>query len=376
MPDFNSLGFLLFILLIVYACTGVTQLFFHWFFYSRLAFYKKKKQVEKLKPVSVVICARNEYYNLEKNLPLILEQDYPDYEVILVNDASDDGSDELLKLLSQQYKHLKVINLNQNLNFFSGKKFPLSIGIKSATNDIILLTDADCRPAGKQWIRQMSANFTGHTEIVLGYGPYKERKGFLNSLIRYDTFQIGIQYLSLALSGNAYMGVGRNMAYAKSLFYSNKGFTSHYRVASGDDDLFINRAAIKGNTGIEIDPGTFTISDPHKNLAGWIKQKRRHLSTGKFYRGKYKFLLGLNISSLAIFYLLFIVLLIFTYQWFIVLALFTARLASYILIVKKSGEKLNEKKLLVFSPMYEVLLLVINLLVSFSNLFMRTNKWK
>lgn len=243
------------------------QLFYYWGIFSRLAFYKFKNQARKTQAVSVVICAKNEYHNLKENLPIILEQEYPDFEVIVVNDVSDDETYYLLKVLSDKYPHLKIVNFVDNVNFFSGKKFPLTIGIKSAKNDIILLTDADCKPHSMKWIEQMQEQFHSGTEIVLGYGKYKEEPSFLNKIIRFDTLQIAIQYLSMALAGKAYMGVGRNLAYRKNLFYRQNGFINHYKVKSGDDDLFVNAAASDKNTKIMISSDSHTISTAKKHFS-------------------------------------------------------------------------------------------------------------
>jgi cellulose synthase/poly-beta-1,6-N-acetylglucosamine synthase-like glycosyltransferase len=211
-------------------CVFVVQLVYFLGIFSNFSFSRKKKIAERgrQQSVSVVICARNEYYSLERNLPHILEQDYPDFEVVLVNDDSDDDTKDLLNDFSRRYQHLTVINVQKSNNFFKGKKFPLALGIKSAKNDLILLTDADCKPVDKNWIRSMQQQFSNpNVKIVLGYGGYQVTKGFLNKLIQFDTLMIALQYFSFAKTGIPYMGVGRNLAYRKSLFIEKKGFVNH-----------------------------------------------------------------------------------------------------------------------------------------------------
>ena len=200
-------------------------------------------------------------------------------KVVVVNDASDDETIFLLEDLARQYSHLKIVTITQDLNFFKGKKFPLAIGIKSASHDHLLLTDADCSPAGKDWIRSMASGFSEGREVVLGYGKYTEQPGFLNKIIRYETAFTALQYFSLALWGMPYMGVGRNLAYRKKLFIENRGFTSHYNVSSGDDDLFINKVANKKNTAVQFAAGSYTLSAPKTTVRSWWNQKRRHLTT-------------------------------------------------------------------------------------------------
>jgi glycosyltransferase involved in cell wall biosynthesis len=365
-----------FAVFVLFGLCWIIQMIYYWALYSRLAFYRSKPKESTVQPVSVVICAKNEYQNLLKNLPLVLEQDYPDYEVIVVNDASDDDSIELLNSFSRKYKHLRIFDLERNLNFFSGKKFPLSLGIKSAKNEIILLTDADCKPAGPNWLRTMVSNYDSKTEIVLGYGTYRKTVGFLNQLIRYDAFLVAMQYLAFALAGKPYMGVGRNLSYKKSLFYNAKGFTGHYKLKSGDDDLFINRAASKGNTRIEISPDSHTISIAKASMVQWVLQKRRHYTTARYYRPVFKFFLTLNYISKLLLYLSFVALLIINYNLLIALIAFSVFFTSHWVILALSTNKMRENDLAVLSPILEILVLALSPVIYFSNIIVKQEKWK
>jgi glycosyltransferase involved in cell wall biosynthesis len=367
---------LLFILFLVFCSTVFLQLVFYWFFFFRLAIHKPKPGEGGRKSVSVVICARNEHTNLKENLPLFLEQDYPDFEVVVVNHASDDDSSFLLSQFAEQYPRLKIVEITENLNFFSGKKFPLSIGIKSAKNEIILLTDADCRPAGKDWISRMQAAFNNQKEIVLGYGGYRPEPGFLNKMIRFDTTHIAIQYLSCALNGIPYMGVGRNMAYTKNLFFRNNGFIAHYKINSGDDDLFINRVATKKNTRIVVDPAAFTYSHPKKTFREWFFQKRRHLSTGQFYRLGHKILLGTYMISQSLYFLLLFLLILLNFNPYLILALFVFKTANQLFIFRKCMLRFQEKDFWLAIPFLELVLLVFNAFFSVKNMISPSTRWK
>jgi cellulose synthase/poly-beta-1,6-N-acetylglucosamine synthase-like glycosyltransferase len=363
-------------LMLLYVLAFVIQMIYFWGIYRKLAFYKPREHAVSDEPVSVVICARNEYVNLKNNLPLILEQDYPNFEVVVVNDNSQDDSIELLEDMARENPRLKIVNLNQDLNFFHGKKFPLSLGIKSAAHDIILLTDADCRPSSVNWIKNMAGSFHYGIEIVLGYGGYERKRSLINYLIRYETLWVAIQYLSFSLGGQSYMGVGRNMAYRKSLFIKNKGFSSHYTIASGDDDLFINSVATKKNVAIEIGGESASLSEPKTNIGSWIRQKRRHLTTWKYYKKRFKFMLGAWSFSQVLFLALFAILLIFAYNILIVASIFLVRLLSQMLITKKCMNKLNEKELLLISPLAEIFLIVFYLMISGVNMISKPDKWK
>ncbi|MFW5792775.1 MAG: glycosyltransferase [Bacteroidota bacterium] len=360
---------------------AIIQFFYLAYFFARFAFYKKKQADKQLveHPVSVVICAKNEYHNLEKNLPLILDQNYSNYEVVVVNDCSNDDSDLLLKSFEKKYSKLKIVHLRENVNFFSGKKLALSVGIKSASNEIVLLTDADCKPSGKDWITNMQKHFDNGTEIVLGYSGYNKEPGFLNMLIRFDTVSIAMQYFGYALAGLPYMGVGRNMAYKKSLFYKAKGFTSHYRVKSGDDDIFINQTATNKNTKIEIAKSSHTYSNPKKSFTKWFLQKKRHMTSGKYYKKRHKFLLGLFSVSQFLFFVSFIALaIILEAHLFVLIAGATVilRWAFLLLLYYSACRKLNELKLFLYSPIFEIIFLLLNPIFIISNLIFKGNKWK
>ena len=363
-------------LLVLLGMAFIIQLGYYLGFFARLGRYRQKEKSVGQQGVSVVICARNEYHHLKETLPLFLEQDYPEYEVLVVNHASDDDTPYLLNRLEEQYPHLKTIAIREDLNFFTGKKFPLSIGIKSAKYDIILLTDADCKPSSREWIARMQSAFTSKTEVVLGYGPYYRSKGLLNKLIRFDTAHIAIQYLSFALSGLPYMGVGRNLSYVKPLFYRNKGFISHYRIRSGDDDLFINRVANKNNTAIMVEPGSYTFSDPKQTFGKWITQKKRHLSTSVHYKFIHKFLLGLYAFSLYSFYTLALVMLLMNISIWIVLAIIVIRMFVQFLVMARCMKQLNEKDLVPFLPVYELVLLFLNTGTMISNFLRKPRRWK
>ena len=334
---------------VFYAFIAVTvvQLFYYLYFFRRVAFYKPPptRQQSQQHPVSVIVCARDEDKNLARYLPGLLVQDYPTtHEVIVVNDNSIDDTKYILAELQKTFKRLQIIELTQEAKLIPGKKYPLSIGIKEAKYEIMLLTDADCVPATDRWLYKMQNAFTNGIEVVLGYGAYTKHSGFLNKAIRFETFHTALQYFGYALAGVPYMGIGRNLAYRKSLFLRNKGFSSINHVPSGDDDLFINQVATRKNTAVVLDPEAFTVSPPKTTWGDWKKQKRRHYATGKYYKPVHKFLLGLYTISLLLFYPLFIASLI-VFDWRYPLLAFAARLPVQAIIWKKAMKRLNEEDL-------------------------------
>lgn len=343
------------IIFVAFALVTLIQLCYYWGLFSRLAFFKpKNKEKSQQHPVSVIVCARDEANNLAKNLPGVLVQTYPSsHEVIVVNHNSQDDTRYLLDEFKKTFKGLHAVNLEQEAKGIPGKKYPLSIGIKEAKHEIVLLTDADCVPASEFWMQKMQDGYDDGVEIVIGYGSYHKRPGLLNKLIRFETYHAGLQYLSMALAGQTYMGVGRNLSYKKALFFANKGFSSINHIPGGDDDLFINKVATKTNTRIVIDPDTITLSEPKKTFGNWIRQKNRHYTTARYYKPMHKFLLGLYTSSFFLFYPLFIASLVL-YDWKLALAVFGLRFVSQAIIQYKSMKKLGEGDLFAWWWLFDI----------------------
>ena len=333
------------IFFIVFCVITLVQLFYYGWFFRRLAWYSvPEKETSQQHPVSIIICARDEAARLVTHLPGALVQTYPTtHEVIVVNHNSQDDTRFLLDEFKKTFKGLHIVNLEHEAIGIPGKKYPLSMGIKEARYEIVLLTDADCIPASEFWMQKMQDGYDKGIEVVLGYGAYKRAPGVLNKIIRFDTFHTALQYLSYALAGQPYMGVGRNLSYKKDVFLRNKGFSAINHVPGGDDDLFINKVATRQNTAIVIDKDTFTLSDPKKNFGEWFRQKARHYTTAKYYKPRHKFLLGLYSTSHVLFYPLLIVSLF--YDWRVALSLYGIRLIVQGLVFHKTMRRLGEEDL-------------------------------
>lgn len=352
------------------------QLIYYLFVYSRLVRYRSPDTPKSSLPVSVVICARNEAENLKKNLPAFLTQDHPAYEVIVVNDCSSDDTEEILMNMKVKYPHLYYTTIHPDRKFTHGKKLAVTVGIKAATNEHLLFSDADCYPVSDQWISNMSRHFSEKNELILGVGKYERRKGLLNLVIRYETLFTAMQYISFAIMGKAYMGVGRNMAYIRQLFYRHKGFAGHLNVLSGDDDLFVNEAATKTNTNVELSGESFTLSAPPESFRRWFRQKKRHLSTGIYYKTSSKIRLGTEYASRMLFYISAVILL-FKDDW-IWIAGAAWGLLSFVrlVLVKLSMKRLDESDLLLPSLLLDPLMPVILGIIRISNIIRpREPKW-
>jgi cellulose synthase/poly-beta-1,6-N-acetylglucosamine synthase-like glycosyltransferase len=344
--------------------------------FGRLALYKEEeKKPQALPPISIIIAARNESDNLYENLPYILTQDYPEFEVIIVNNQSVDDSAWLLKALCLQHKNLRVVEIAKNKHLLPGKKLPITLGVKGAKYENMLFTDADCRPASNHWLRIMAGSFSEKKEIVLGYAPYYKTKGIINKIIRFDTAFIGVSYLSLALVKLPYMGVGRNLAYSKKVFDTVRGFKSHYSLPSGDDDLFIQEAAVNENYTIQLSPDSFCFSMPATTWKSWIRQKTRHYTTSSRYNFIKKALLGIYPISLLMTWISFVILLSNANWWIIGLIIFSTLLIIKWLIQGKCLRKLNEKRFAMAFPLWDLAhALLMPIMYNFSD-HKRYKKW-
>lgn len=348
------MNMLLWVPIWIFSLISILQLFYYVRYFRLLAFFKQKQPESRIEhPVSIVICARDEADQIENNLPGVLAQRYRStHEIVVVNDNSQDDTKYLLEGLYRDFKQLHIVELKQEAKHIPGKKFPLSVGIKSAKYEILLLTDADCIPSSENWVSKMQSGFQEGIEIVLGYGAYKKRKGLLNKIIRWDTFHTALQYLSFALGGNPYMGVGRNLSYKKELFFRQKGFAAFHHLPGGDDDLFINACANKENTAVVVDKDAFTLSTPARTWSEWFKQKERHNSTGRFYKSKHQLALGLYLGSHFLYYPSLIAALL-TFDWRWVVGMFFIRMIVQGIVFYKSMTKLNERDLFVFYPLWD-----------------------
>ncbi|WP_299367981.1 glycosyltransferase [Winogradskyella sp.] len=369
--NFTAILFFAFVVIV-----GIQIIYYLAFLFS-FSIKSEDIRLKKHFPISVIICAKNEAQNLENNIPLILEQAYADFELVLINDGSSDDTLEVMKRFEAKNKTIKIVDVKTNETFWGNKKYALTLGIKASKNDFLVFTDADCRPNSNKWLAHMSSKFSNEKAIVLGYGAYaKKRFSFLNQLIRFETVFTALQYFSYAKLGLPYMGVGRNMAYRKEVFFNNNGFNGHMAIKSGDDDLFINEVANRSNTEICFAIESFTISEPKTSYKDWILQKRRHVSTAKFYKTKHQLLLGLFYVSQLLFWALGFLLLIIGYDWRWVAALIVLRFVAQLLSFGFTARKLNDVNLIFLAPFLELFLISTQLSIFIANLISTPKHWK
>jgi glycosyltransferase involved in cell wall biosynthesis len=341
--------------------------------------YKKMKSLNVVEtamrqPVSVIVYAKNESFNLERYLPSLLAQDYPEYEVIVINDGSTDESDNLLKIMESKHAHLYHTFIPQESKYISRKKLALTVGIKAAKYDLLLFTEANCKPLSKRWITTMARHYTGDAKIVLGFCAYRKYKGFFHKLVGYDNLMSGLQYITSALAGSPYTGNGRNLSYRKELFFEHKGYHKSLNLHAGDDDLFINELATRENTQIDYAQDSITEMAKMDSFAIWKEIKVSRAATQQYYRGKKLLFFRIEKAS-AICFLLAVIAAIAASVFYNPLVAVVAVLLYLILftvkavVLYKSATMLRQKMWVAWLPLLEIAQSAIHIYIHIYRIF-------
>lgn len=313
-------------------------------------------------PISVIVYVKNNAKHLEENLKALIEQDYSNFEIILINDASTDNSLAILEAFQKDHQHIPIhlSNVRGNEMFWGSKKYALTLGIKRATNEYLLFTDADCKPVTNLWIQEMSKGFYNEKQVVLGYSNYAKQKSFFNLFLRFDTLLNGIHFMSFANAKMTYMGVGRNLAYTSKVYYDNRGFISHVKMPVGDDDLLVNEVATKKNTSVVWNTKAHVEVEPLKDWEAWRTLRKHRAWTFLCYKTKHKVILGIYFLSTVLFW--FGTLLSFFFlSWQLAALLIAIRLVIQYVSIGILAKKLNASKLIPFIPWLEFVLIFLQI---------------
>lgn len=356
------------ILPIASAALFLTQAIYYLGLYNKIYTHtQKENNADVHPPLSVIIVAKDAANELKENLPFILEQDYPEFEVIVIYDSAADDCDDVLKLLEDKYPNLYHTFIPDSARYISHKKLGITMGIKASRHDWLVFTESNCRPQSKRWLRQMARNFTPSTEIVLGYSNYEKASGWFNKKITFDTLLNSMRYLGMAISGHPYMGTGRNMAYRKSLYYKQKGFSSHLNLQRGEDDLFINETANEYNTRVETSPESLVRISIPKYKRIWREEKISYMATSRLFKGTARYLMGFETCSRLLFYITTIATITIStilHQWIIAgiaLLLWILRYVLQLVVFRKASTYLGERKFYGLLPVFDILQPIWNL---------------
>ncbi len=367
-------------ILFIFVTALIVQILYYIIVFSRFLLEKPSQisTTSNSKGVSIIVCAWNEFDNLTELLPLLANQNYHDYEVVIVDDRSSDGSGEYLKNEILNYPNFKLVTITETPDHLASKKYALSLGIKVASKEVLLMTDADCRPTSEYWIAGMLNQLGFEKQIVLGYSPYTGEAGFLNAFIRFETLFTAWQYFSYALLGLPYMGVGRNLMYRKKLFVEKLGFRNHQKITGGDDDLFVNENSNGRNTSISFHSNTFVFSEPKHSFADWKIQKRRHLSIGKRYKTRDKIMLGLySLSHIMMWFLSPALFFVSQKYLYLIGSIFALRLLLFWIMGSITNYKLGKYNEWYALPIFDFLLAIYYFTMGWYSVIMNKKiKWK
>lgn len=347
----------------------------YYFIFSSVFFAKKSSKSHSKNPISVIIFAKNSAENLRNFLPNILTQNYPNYEVVLIDNNSTDKTERVIKSFAKNHSNIRVVNVENNEAFWGSKKYALTLGIKAAKFDHLLFTEANCRPVSENWISEMSKNFSEEKSIILGYSTFAYEKSFANFLIRFYQFITSLQYLNFAKLGIPMMADGKNLAYKKTEFYNAKGYINHMKHEFGEDDLFIQDASNQINTTFTIDKSSFTECTNSSSFKNWFSIVKKKVLLKKRYQFKHRFLLGLFSVSKLFFYVLGI-LLVFFYPYQIIITIIAAYFLVQFIVIGIAAKKMEEKNLIYFLPILDISFLLIQISIFIANLTSKPTRWK
>lgn len=319
--------------------------------------------------VSIVLTVHNEAAYLKESLPYLLEQDYPDYEVVVVNYLSKDDTPFVLKVCAENYSSLKPLQFTEDVNMFQGKKYPLSIGIRSASGEVIVLTEADCIPKSFTWLRGLVAGYqAAGVQMVLGYAGVRQEKGLLNLFQQYDNLTESASWMGFAMAGMPYSGTGRNLSFRRQFFFDQGSFIRHYSEPEGADDMFVNQNASGDNTTLCLEADSFVTADAKQDRRLWHRQRVQRWATKRYYSASQKFLLGLYPSSVLLFYAALAVLLALHFPWQYVAMAWVLKTAWQVWSFSRFSKRLEIKNVHFYSPLLEIYFLFANTFLFLSTL--------
>lgn len=289
-----------------FALVTVIQLIYYFLIYGKFTFHRKKSAVSfKEVPMSVVVVVRDNASQILQSLPKLLSQQYPAFEIVVVNDRSpDENTLFTIKEYSNRYPNIKFVDLSEAVSTSKGRKMAVSFGIKCATYENILVTSPDCEPSSVHWLSAMAANFQGQKKVVVGYSTYARRRTPYNAFLRYDNVVGAVQYFSHVLRNATYRADFNNIAFLRQLFYNQKGFTSFNHLEWGEEDIFVHRISGGDNTSVEYSPESMIVQNNIPSYGYWRSHKISLYYTRKFNSTRNRFSLSMFDATNMLFYVL------------------------------------------------------------------------
>lgn len=359
----------------VFITCSIIQVTYLVTFFSFLSQSKNGRKTKINTPVSVIIFGKDQGENLLKLLPSILEQEHSVFEIVLINNSSSDETNDIIQSFSEKHTAIKVVEVENNEAFWASKKYALTLGIKASSYDHLLFTNASCNPVSKNWISEMSKNFTSKKEIILGYKKYQKENSLMNIFVRFENLISAIKCFGFAKKGFPYMAFEGNLAYKKATFFKVKGFINHMKINAGLENLFIKDAANKENTTFCLSENSFTETSAPKLFSKWFSDKKEAAFIKKKYKYKHRLLLDVFAFTKIIFYVLAITL-FFTYPYKIILSIVLFYFILNYILIGFSAKKLKEPQIIFFLPFLEIGLMLFQISIFIANLTSKPTHWK
>ncbi|TDQ29767.1 glycosyltransferase [Tenacibaculum caenipelagi] len=344
--------------------------------FSLFVFQKQENTLSNTNiPVSVIVYVKNNAKTLAEYIQNLTKQKHPNFEIVMVNNASNDTTLEIIENLQLEYPNIKVVNVKNTEAFWANKKYALTLGVKAATYEYLLFTELGSKALSKNWIDEITCYFSQEKSIVIGYQKLKrKKKSFSNLLFRFDHLSNTIQAFSYAKFGAPYKATNHNLAYTKEEFFKVNGYINHLALFMGEGDLFLKDAATNQNTIVATTPNSFVCSTKYLSFKEWFLQQKKQSILFSLYKPKHKFLLSFFKLSKFLFYVLAVCI---TYiNWKIALPLIISYYLIQYIIVGKLATKLQERNTILLLPLLEVCLVLLQIIIFISNQISKPKHWK
>lgn len=330
------------------------QVIYWLIFYLKFAISKPSKKSPKRIPVSVILYVKNQMSEIVDVLPKLLSQQYHDFEVVIVNNASTDDTLEICKEFASLYPNIRIVDVINNEAFWGSKRYALTLGIKASRHEYLLFVDCDTQIPSDNWLWQMSAQFTLNKTIVLGMTQYTKSKDFFNKWIRFEHTFTQLQNFSFSRFVTPYNLVAKNVGYKKEEFYKVNGFIEHMNDVQNEQEFLLKKIATSKNVTVCDEPlSTIFIPTP-KNNKEWKIEKKRQLKVLKQMSFGAKFLHTLHHLTRIILLPITVILLCWLYQPIVVLSIYFILFLLRWLVFSLALNKFNQKDIKIWYPIFEM----------------------
>ena len=345
---------------------------------TNFCFAQKKKSEpinsQQLPPVSIVVCMRDNFHLIRKQVIALANQSYGEFEIIVVNYTSVDAQDEDIMMWTKQIPNLTFFNIHESNNFRCSKIYPLSVGVKAAKYELVITTHLGCIPKDIYWLRAMVSNLNSKNNVA-GIANFKAGKGFFNKLMRYEQSCYNMEFLSYIANNHPYTISTRNFLFKKSEFLVPKNLMDYYQICNDGTAAFIKLIG-KGKTAYTFDDYSQVNIEAKQNLDSWFTHVSRRYSNLRYSSSLGKCIkFFYELSKYLFFIACILICMLYTQMLIPVLLLVLIRLVVWFMVKHKALKKLNQLDLLSSFFLYEVVLWFIAPFLYFSSLKMKKNLW-